>query len=102
MADDRDALRELSSLSRMDAVHPVRHFLYLPNKQAAGNVVSLMRSLDLAVERPCKTYDKTWLVRVTTSVVPTEAKIAELRAVMERAANENAGEYDGWEAEVQS
>jgi Regulator of ribonuclease activity B len=102
MASDRDALEELRNVSRMDAVHRVKHYLYLPTRQAADNAAAFLRSRDLAVERPKKTYEQNWLLRVSTSIVPTESSIAELRAIMERAASANGGEYDGWEAEVVS
>ncbi len=101
MANDRAALDALRKVSRMEAVHPVKHFLYLPTKRAAANVATYLRSSDILVEEPFETYDS-WLVRVRTHIMPTESNIAEIRSLLERTAKENGGEYDGWEAEVQS
>lgn len=101
MASDRDALEELRSVSRMDAIHPVKHFLYLPTKRAAEKAVTMLESMEMKVERPYKTYDSTWSVTAITHIVPTEPAIAKLRSLLEQVAEENGGEYDGWEAEVQ-
>jgi hypothetical protein len=84
----------------MDAVHFIKHYLYLPTRQAAEKAAAQLQASEVAAQDPLKTYDGTWQVTVWTWDVPSESRIAELRALMTHTALDNGGEYDGWEAEV--
>jgi hypothetical protein len=100
MATDRDALDELAKVSRMDAIHPIRHFLYLPTEEQARDALVAIAAIDCETEEPYPIFD-TWCVVAQTHVVPTESAICNLRRLFTEIAAEHDGEYDGWEAEVQ-
>ena len=102
MPFDHDAIDELRSVSNMDAVHVVQHYLYFPLEQAAQTVANLLRQRGFAVEERLGADGINWLVLARNQMVPTEAEIGQKRQLLEEIAEENGGEYDGWEAEVQS
>jgi hypothetical protein len=101
MALDRDALEELRAVSDMDAVHVVQHYLYFPLEQGARQVGNILRERGFLVEERLGADGINWLVLAKDRMVPTEAGIGEMRALLEEIAEKNGGEYDGWEAEVQ-
>jgi len=102
MATDRDALDKLSTVSQMDAVHEIRHFLYMPTQSAATEVMLKVAARDFDTEVPHAMLDGSWGVVVRTPMVPEEAAIVALRSLFMEIASEHSGEYDGWEAEVRS
>jgi len=100
MPDDRDALDELAKHSRMDAVHKITHFLYMPTRDSAKQVVLALAAQDFAAEEPHPMMGS-WGVLVRTKMVPDEEAIVSLRNYFTELVGEHEGEYDGWEAEVQ-
>jgi hypothetical protein len=102
MALDRDALKHLGAVSDMDVVHVVHHYLYFPREEAAKNVAGILRERGFVVEERLGADGINWLVLATHRMVPTEAGIAKMREFLEHIAEESAGEYDGWEIDVQS
>lgn len=101
-ADDRVAFEQLRSVTNMDAVHSIRHYLYFPHEQTAKCVASVLREHAFAVEVRLGADDVNWLVLAMTQAVPSEKTITSMCAHLERITEENGGEYDGWEAEVQN
>lgn len=100
MPTDRDALVELAKHSRMDAVHKITHYLYMPTQDAAKQVMLTLAARDFEAEEPHPMFG-TWGVLVRTKMVPEEEVIVSLRKEFTELADEHEGEYDGWEAEVQ-
>jgi hypothetical protein len=100
MTNDRDALDELRSVSNIDAIHTIRHYLYFPLEDTAVNVAGRLRGRGFSVENQRGADGVTWLVLLTERTVPTESRLAEMRAMLEQIATDNSGEYDGWEADV--
>jgi hypothetical protein len=100
VAEDEDALNELRSVSKIETRHLVEHYLYFPSEAAARKVAAILRDRGFEVEVRLGADDVNWLALARSRVVPTDEVIAELRRTFEEIANENGGEYDGWEAEV--
>lgn len=100
MASDKDALRELESISDLSKAHLVQHYLYFPLEQTANNVAHVLSSHGYSVECRLGADGVNWLVLARIELVPTEAAIAAARSFLEEIAIANHGEYDGWEAEV--
>lgn len=100
MALDRDALEELRSVSNMDAIHVVQHYLYFPLEEAAKNVAEMLRQRGFVVEERLGADGINRLVLAKNQMVPTEAEIGNMRALLEQIAAEKGGEYDGWDVEV--
>lgn len=100
MAHDRDALEELGSVSRMDGMHLFQHYLYFPLEQTAREVANTLGKGGFVVEDRLGADGTNWLVLAKNQMMPTEVKVAEMRAFLEQIAKENGGEYDGWDAEV--
>ncbi|MFC1597736.1 ribonuclease E inhibitor RraB [Planctomycetota bacterium] len=101
MVDDRDAFEELKAVSNIGARHLVRHYLYFPSERTAKSVANQLRDKGLEVEGRLGADGTNWLVLAKVEMVPTQEAILNMRASLEAIAGENAGEYDGWEAEVQ-
>jgi hypothetical protein len=100
MPTDRDALVELAKHSRMDAVHQITHYLYMPTQDAAKQVMLTLAARDFEAEQPHPMFGS-WGVLVRTKLVPVEEAIVSLRKYFTELVGEHEGEYDGWEAEVQ-
>ncbi len=59
-----------------------------------------MRAAGFAVQVRPAAKGPTWLARANRGMVPTAAKIQEMRQQFESLASRLDGEYDGWEAAV--
>lgn len=101
MGTDRDVLKELRTVSDINAAHLVQHYLYFPQEHDAKNIARLLKERGFEVEERLGADGINWLVLAKSKIVPTEEKIAELRSSLEGLATEYRGEYDGWEAQVQ-
>ncbi|NMC34787.1 MAG: ribonuclease E inhibitor RraB [Veillonellaceae bacterium] len=102
MINDRDALKELSSVSNINKPHLIRHYLYIPGESTGKKVADHLREQGFDVDDHVDPYDGvSWLVLAKLQMIPTEDAIAESRAFFEAIAAEYGGEYDGWEAVVQ-
>src|SRR6185312_1813071 len=98
MGTDRDVIEELRSVSDINAVRLVQHYLYFPQENAAKKVAELLKERGFQVVERLGADGINWLVLAKSEIVPTEEKIAELRSSLEGLAAEYRGEYDGWEA----
>jgi hypothetical protein len=78
----------------------VRHYLYFRFEKSAAHVARILSQSGFAVEYRLGGDDINWLVLVSTRMPQGEERLAESRAVLEAIAEENEGEYDGWEIEV--
>jgi hypothetical protein len=97
---DRQTLQALQSRSDTDAVHRVLHYLYFSREPSARKVAAILRQRGFEVEDRLSADGVMWLVLAKSNLVPTEAGIAELKALFEQIAATNDGQYDGWEAKV--
>jgi len=78
----------------------VVNYLYLPDEPRAQKAGAELRSAGFTVEvRPAATGQK-WLTKANRDMVPSAENIAQMRALLERLANQLGGDYDGWEAAV--
>ena len=97
---DRQTLEELRSVSNLEAVHDLQHYLYFPHQQGAKSAARALRDRQFLVEERLSADGTDWLVLAKHRSVPTESAIAGVRKLMEQVAADNAGDYDGWEAKV--
>lgn len=102
MSNDRAANEQLLQASKAGAAHIVLHYLYFPDKKGATEAAGKLRLQGFMTEERLGADGTNWLVLARHEVVPSEATIAAARQVMEALTRVGAGEYDGWEAEVQS
>jgi hypothetical protein len=103
VSDDATALEQLLRVSRPGVPHVVSRYLYFPCKSAAAKAAAAeLRSQGFTTEERLGADGMNWLVLARHAVVPSDATIGTVRQVMENATRVGAGEYDGWEAEVQS
>lgn len=100
MTSDREALNELRSVSNIDAIHTIRHYLYFLLEDYASNVANDLRKRGFSVEQRLGADGINWLVLLTEQAVPTESRITEMRVMLDKIAINYSGEYDGWEADV--
>jgi hypothetical protein len=98
---DRDALHALRSVSDPSALHVFSNYLYFPNERAARQVAYALSTCGYSVEHRLGADQVNWLVLAKKLMCLNQAGIAEMRAFLEGVAENNGGEYDGWEAEVQ-
>jgi hypothetical protein len=101
--DSRDAkvvegLRNAGS--KLDLPHPVRHYVYVPNRSAAEDAGASLRKAGFEVEVSPAAMGDDWLILASHRVMLSEAEIASFRTRFEALAVELAGEYDGWEAAI--
>ena len=102
MSSDRAAIDQLLQASKPGAAHIVLHYLYFPDKNGATEAATKLRLHGFVTEERLGADGTNWLVLARHQVVPSEATIGAARRVMEDLTRVGAGEYDGWEAEVQS
>ena len=92
---------ELSqNLSTAGANSGVRHFLYFRVERDAANVARVLSELGFIVERRIGADDINWLVIARGQLGSTSTSFEATRTFLERLADENGGEYDGWDVEV--
>lgn len=80
----------------------MRHFLYFPRDRDAEDVGEQLRNRGFSVEVRKSLADDNWLVLATRSAPETGEEMGELRDEMEALAAGFGGEYDGWEAALDS
>ena len=78
----------------------VQHYVYVPSEVTGKAVATQIRERGFDVEDRLGADGVNWLVLAKCRVVPTEEVIAEARSFFESVAEENGGEYDGWDAKV--
>jgi hypothetical protein len=100
--DELHALRQLQAVSNTEATHTVRHYLYFAHEPIAKQVAKTLSDQGIRAEVRLGADNVNWLILVTVQIVPTESAVADTCAFFEQIAAENDGEYDGWEASVNS
>jgi hypothetical protein len=80
----------------------MRHFLYFPKKPSAVKAGEQLRSSGFLVEVRKGADGKNWLALATKAPPKTAEQMDELRNEMEALAAQFGGEYDGWEAAIDS
>jgi hypothetical protein len=81
---------------------PTRHFLYFATKSNAEKAGKQLRDRGFLVEVRKGAGGEDWLALATKAPPNTGDEMEELRDEMEALAQEFGGEYDGWEAAVDS
>jgi hypothetical protein len=98
--DGRDDLEELRAVSEGGAIQLVHHYLYFPSPYTGKCVARHLRDQGYEVEDGICADGTNWLVLATVEVVPTVEVILNMRASLKAIAEDNVGQYDGWEIEV--
>lgn len=98
---DRKTLEHLEVRSEIGKSHLVLHYLYFRQEDSANNAADELRSSQFVVEIRIASGEQQWQVLAKHQIVPTAAAIAAVRRQMEQIADENSGEYDGWEAKIE-
>jgi hypothetical protein len=99
---DRMLLDQIRS-SGADLSRPreTTHFLYFVREEGAREAGRRADELGYTVEvRPPIEGIDSWAVIAVRPTVLSERSISEARATLTELAEENAGEYDGWETEA--
>lgn len=97
MNDDGHVIRELAVLCGGDVPHAIRHYLYVPTREAAAQVSKELRARGYGTEERLGADGVNWLVLVRHEAVPTEQLMASMRRSMEALVAMVGGEYDGWD-----
>jgi hypothetical protein len=88
--------------SAKNAEYQVHYYLYFPDRPLGEKVASDLRTQGYVVEDRLGADEVNWLVLVKSNAVPTSAIIDEHGKFFKQIAEENNGEYDGWEANIES
>jgi len=80
----------------------VRHYLYFPKKFIAERAAGRLRDAGFEVEVRKGADGVNWLALATGSPLKDEGDMQRMRDQMEALAADLGGEYDGWEAAVDS
>lgn len=86
-------------LRRNLQIHPIHHYLYFLNEETGKKVADILKKQGFIVDDRLGADDMKWLVLVKSDAAPTSATIEAQGKYMEQIAEENNGEYDGWEAD---
>jgi hypothetical protein len=84
------------------ASEPMKHYLYFPKKPNAEEAGEQLRSRGFSVEVREGVDRENWLVLAMKAPPKTGEEMDELRDEMEALAVQFGGEYDGWEAAIDS
>lgn len=84
------------------ASEPMKYYLYFPKKSNAEEASERLRSRGFSVEVRKAARGEDWLTLATKAPPKTGEQMAELRDEMEALAAQFGGEYDGWEAAMDS
>jgi hypothetical protein len=94
---DAQALTQLRLAgSNLRKPHQMEFFLYVPSQLAAERVAEKVRALEFTTKIQHAATGSDWLVLATKKMIPTEAKLAELRKLFNEIVTAEQGEYDGW------
>lgn len=102
MSDDKRAIDEISALSGNDVAHSILHYLYVPTREVAVQVVKAIQQRGFNTEDRLGADGESWLVLAKHEAVPTEAVMMSIRQSMEELMDAVGGEYDGWEVDFRS
>jgi hypothetical protein len=81
---------------------PMKHYLYFPKKPDAEQAGERLRSRGFSVELHQGADGENWLALAMKAPPKTGEQMDELRDEMEALATQFGGEYDGWEAAIDS
>lgn len=76
--------------------HPVEFFLYFTTEWDAYVVAAQLMNLQFSTTVDYTKNSDQWLCLATKKMTPTTERLLELGNDMERIANSNNGDYDGW------
>lgn len=104
MSGENDVIAYLVAQGANLAVsRSVRHYLYMPTKEAAGSVASELSNRGYTTEVRPAALGSTWLVLACHDVIVSVSGAAAVRRSMEALITDHGGgEYDGWEAALHS
>src|SRR5205814_4517145 len=80
----------------------MQHYLYIPRKADAEEAGELLRRRGFSVEVRESRADENWLILATNAPPKSGEQMGELRDELESLAAQFGGEYDGWEAPLDS
>jgi hypothetical protein len=96
------AERDKQTTPEKRASEPMKHYLYFPEKPSAEEAAERLRNRGFSVEVRKGADGDNWLALATKAPPKTGDEMDELRVEMEALAAQFGGEYDGWEAAVDS
>jgi hypothetical protein len=100
---DREAsARRASQQPAQPVDNAMRHYLYFPRKRDAESAGEQLRARGYSVEVLKGADGESWLALAKKAAPQTGEEMDELRDQMEALAAQFNGEYDGWEAAVES
>jgi regulator of RNase E activity RraB len=94
---DRQVIAQLRQAgSDLSRPHPIEFFLYFPDEAAASAAAAELagQGFGQRIERAAR--GPAWLLFLTRSMPPEEARLVALRRELEAVAARHGGEYDGW------
>lgn len=94
---DRQVIAQLRQAgSDLSRPHPIEFFLYFPDQAAADAAAAELagHGFEQRVERAAR--GPAWLLFLSKSMPPEEARLVALRRELEAVAGRHGGEYDGW------
>ncbi len=94
--------RKASAPPENRASDPMKHYLYFSKKPNAEEAGERLRNRGFSVEVRKGSDGKNWLALAAKAPPKTGEQMDELRDEMEALAVQFGGEYDGWEAAVES
>jgi Regulator of ribonuclease activity B len=95
-------INQVPQTSERDSTRVVLHYLYFPKKASATKAASALREQGFMTDERLGADGKNWLVLARHQAVLLEASIEPARQAIEKVTLGCEGEYDGWEAEVES
>ena len=97
---EAEARRANQPLGNESSEHPMRHYLYFPEKRCAEKAGQRLKNRGFSVEIRRGADGENWLALATSTPPKTGEQMEELRNDMEALAAEFNGEYDGWESAI--
>lgn len=94
---DKAAINNLEMLgSDTERDHPFEFFLYFPDEWNAYAAAAHLFNLQFRVSVSFSEITDDWLCLATKDIKPTTGRILGLSRFLEKLADDNKGEYDGW------
>jgi hypothetical protein len=97
---DIHAAEKIAQLTDTQKLHPVRHFIYTPTREAARTIAEELKQRGFQAKEHLSGKEAGWLVLARHEIAPTAKTLLAIRSAMEALAADIGGQYDGWEVEI--
>jgi len=102
LQDVAEAGQRKKAAGNISSERGMRHYLYFPKKTDAESAGQELRKRGFSVEVRMGADGKNWLALATSDPPKTGEQMGTVRDEMEALAAQFGGEYDGWEAAIDS